>query len=406
MPPRKDGKAKERRRANGEGTIYWHKALQRYTTQVIDRTGKRRTLYGKTEAEVVAKKAKLLDDVKNDRPTTPARLTLDRLFDEFLAAEKISTEKVSSFARLESCVRCHLRPALGTRKLLGFRTKDVNDFTAAKQQEKKKDGKTPCNAASSIRLMLHVLGKAFGLAEAYGYSQKGTNPVRGAQLPPLPKRPPRALTQAQAKQLLHGARGDRHEALYVLALTSALRISELCGLRWTDLDLDGAQVTIRKKLLYVQRQLIDDEAPKRDEIPPTLPLHPLAVAALQEHKKRQAEQQQAYPGDWVRPDLVFVAKGGKPLRAGNVTGQDMPRLLKKAGLTGFTPHSLRASAATIAAERGADISVAQHLLRHKDPATTMKYYRAVRPHEVKQAVSLIGDALAPDDERTESAVAG
>jgi integrase len=60
---------------------------------------------------------------------------------------------------------------------------------------------------------------------------------------------------------------------------------------------------------------------------------------------------------------------------------------------GFTPHSLRSSAATIAAERGEDVAVVQRLLRHKDAATTMKYYRAVRPSEVQSAVTRLGDAL-------------
>jgi integrase len=81
----------------------------------------------------------------------------------------------------------------------------------------------------------------------------------------------------------------------------------------------------------------------------------------------------------------------------------MPKVLKRAGLDRFTPHSLRAFGCTIAAERGADITVAQRLLRHKDAATTMKYYRAVRPHQVANAVALIGDALAPISDDVEAA---
>ncbi|HEY7059836.1 MAG TPA: site-specific integrase [Chloroflexota bacterium] len=380
---------KSRRRANGEGTVYYNERLGLYVGQVVDRNGKRRTVYGKTQADALAKKAKLLRDVADNRPTTPARLTLGQLLAEYLEAEKIHTKKVSGYARLESCVRCHLLPALQTKRVAAFSTKDVNAFVRTKQEER-------C-AHTSILLMIHCLRRAFALAENYSYIPKGANPVAGATLPPLPDRQPCALTQEQAKRLLNAARGDRYEALYVLALTSGLRISELCGLRWDDLDLDRAQVTVRKKLLYVNRVLVDDEAPKRDELPPTLPLHRLAVAALRAHKKRQAEERLAYPGEWARPDLVFTIENGKPLRGNVVAAHHLPKLLKKVGLGHFTPHSLRASACTIAAERGADISVAQHLLRHKDPATTMRYYRAVRPHEVTSAVARIGDALAEDE---------
>jgi integrase len=379
-----------KKRANGEGTLYLNRRLGRWVGQVVDRQGNRRTVYGKSQDEAREKKAKLLNDVKDNRPTPPARLTVGQLLTEWLDAERIGAKKVSGYARLESCTRCHLKPALGTKKVIAFDTRAVNTFTRVKQDE-------GC-AASSIRLMLHCLRKAFDLAMTYGYIPNGANPVRGAKLPPLPRRQPRAMTQDEAKRFLTAARGDRLEALYALALTSGLRISELCGLRWSDLSLDASQVTIHKKLLYVNRALVDDEAPKRDETPPTLPLHPLAVAALAAHKKLQAAERLAYPGEWGRPDLVFVATGGKPLRASNVTSQDMPKVLRKAGLGHFTPHNLRASACTIAAERGADITVAQRLLRHKDAATTMRYYRAVRPHEVEQAVTLIGDALVPDNE--------
>src|SRR3954452_20321340 len=98
---------KGRRRANGEGTVYYSERLGRYVGQVVDRDGKRRTVYGKTQAEALDKKAKLLRDVDDNRPTTPARLTVGRLLAEYLEAEKIRTKKVSGYARLESCVRCH-----------------------------------------------------------------------------------------------------------------------------------------------------------------------------------------------------------------------------------------------------------------------------------------------------------
>jgi integrase len=345
----------------------------------------RKYIYGKTRREIQQKLVVALRDQQQGIAPVPARLTLGGLLDEWLQAEKVSGKRVSGYARLDSCVRCHLKPALASAKLVSFGPKDVDHFIRAKAAE-------GC-AASSIRLMVHCLRRAFSLAERYGYTPRGSNPASRASLPPLPEREPKALTLEQAAQLLEAARGDRLEALYVLALTSGLRISELCGLRWSDLDLDAGTVTIRKKLLYVNRQLVDDEPPKRDEAPPTLPLDPLAVAALKNHEARQTEERRAYPGDWQRPDLVFTTRDGKPKRAGNIASQDMPRLLKKAGLMGFTPHNLRASACTIAAERGADIAVVQRLLRHKDSATTTRYYRAVRPPEVKRAVSLIGDAL-------------
>jgi integrase len=378
------------KRGNLEGSIY-KRADGRWVGVLhlgyADGKRQRKSYYGETRRDVQQRLTAALRDQQQGIAPVSARLTVGVLLDEWLQAERISGKRVSGYARLESCVRSHLKPALATAKVVSFGPKAVDGFIRAKVAE-------GC-APSSIRLMVHCLRRAFGLAERYGYIPRGSNPAVRAALPPLPEREPRALTVEEAQRLLEAARGDRLEALYVLALTSGLRISELCGLRWADIDLEQGTITIRRKLLYIGKQLVDDEPPKRDDAPPTLPLHSLAATAIGSHRARQAAERLAYPDEWARPDLVFTTREGKPKRAGNVASQDMPRLLKKAGLKGFTPHSLRASAATIAAERGEDIAVVQRLLRHKDAATTMRYYRAVRPSEVASAVARLGDALRP-----------
>ncbi len=53
----------------------------------------------------------------------------------------------------------------------------------------------------------------------------------------------------EAKCFLATARGDRFKALYVLGMTSGMRLGELGGLFWSDLDPD-------RRVLYVQRALI------------------------------------------------------------------------------------------------------------------------------------------------------
>lgn len=386
--------ARPRRRGNGEGTAYFNEKLGLWTVQVSDsQAGKRRTAYAKTKDEALALKAKMVSDVAARRPATPARLTVGQLLTEWLEAEAIGTRRASGYERKVSAVRCHLRPALDKKRVATFGTRDVNDYIRERQA-------TGC-APSSIRLHVHCLRRAFALAEEYGYAPRGSNPVVGAKLPPLPEREPRAMTLEEAQAFLAATRGDRWEALYVVALTTGLRISELCGLRWEDVDLEARTVTVRKKLLYVSRTLVDDEGPKRDKTPPTLPLTPRAVEVLKVHKRRQAEERLAYPDTWARPDLVFTTPEGKPQR-GNIIGSHFtPKILAAAGLGHFTPHHLRSSAITLAGEHGEDLAVLQRLARHSSVATTMKY-RAVRSREVERAVSRLGDLLTPTEDDPET----
>jgi integrase len=74
------------------------------------------------------------------------------------------------------------------------------------------------------------------------------NPAARVDPPKIRQEEVTPLDAAQARTLLHDARGDRFEALYVLSLTVGLGMGEALGLRWSDIDLDA-------KTLRVSRQL-------------------------------------------------------------------------------------------------------------------------------------------------------
>ncbi|MEN8182033.1 MAG: tyrosine-type recombinase/integrase [Myxococcota bacterium] len=63
------------------------------------------------------------------------------------------------------------------------------------------------------------------------------NPADLVVRPKVQRREARALSGVEVAQLLKAARGDRLEALYVLAVATGLRQGELFGLRWKDIDL-------------------------------------------------------------------------------------------------------------------------------------------------------------------------
>jgi hypothetical protein len=56
------------------------------------------------------------------------------------------------------------------------------------------------------------------------------------------------FTPDQARRFLEAVKGDRLEALYVLALHTGLRQGELLGLTWTDVDLEGGRLSVRRSL--------------------------------------------------------------------------------------------------------------------------------------------------------------
>src|SRR5207302_3206922 len=109
-----------------------------------------------------------------------------------------------------------------------------------------------------------------------------------------PRQNMQALTPDQVVQLLETTKGDRLEALYVLAITTGLRQGELLGLQWEDVDLAGAVLHVRHTLHELSGRLWIGE-PKTRRSRRQVDLPAVAVAALRDHRERMMDE--GHPDD-------------------------------------------------------------------------------------------------------------
>src|SRR5918993_5496172 len=124
--------------------------------------------------------------------------------------------------------------------------------------------------------------------------------VADAVTPPRPTKPEiTPLSAEQVKMLLAAARGDRLEALYVLAVTTGMRIGEMFGLKWSDVDLDAGTVQVRRTVAADGTV----NPPKTSSGRRTIRLSKLAVRALSSHLRSS---------EWV-----FSSKAGTPINVCN-----------------------------------------------------------------------------------------
>jgi integrase len=135
------------------------------------------------------------------------------------------------------------------------------------------------------------------------------------------------LSLEEARRFLAAAQVDRFEALYVLGLSSGMRLGELGRLFWSDTDLT-------RRVLHVQRSLIIGhgqqslEAPKTPGSRRSISLTVRVVDALLRHQERQQSEGLPIKGD----ALVFRNKAGKPLNPSHLCCRSFEPLLKRAGL--------------------------------------------------------------------------
>jgi integrase len=225
------------------------------------------------------------------------------------------------------------------------------------------------------------------------------NPADGAVAPRPDKHDVAVLSPSQRAALLGAARGDELEALYVVALGTGMRLSELLGLRWADVawPAEGrpGTLTVRKQAKRTKERGLHLDDTKTDK-PRAIPVLPEVTAALEAHRARQARHRETV-ADWVDLDLVFPNDRGGIREKPNLHQRRWKPLVRRAGLPeGTTFHSLRHTFATHCLQRGIDIHTVQTWLGHATPKMLLEVYAHYIPAhgeaQIDQLGGLFGEA--------------
>ena len=374
------------KRGNGEGSITRRKDglyMARYTVQTA--TGpKRKALYGKTRGEVSEKLTKAMADRDGGLVFEGENRALSAFLDGWLEGTVKGSVKTSTYESYERVIRCHIKPELGRRKLKTL----APDHVQALYQRKLDSGLAP----GTVRLVHSVLSRALDQAVKWGTVPRN---VCKATTPPKPDSEEiKPLDAAHARQILKTAGGDRLEALYVLAVTAGLRIGELLGLRWQDVDLEATGATLR-----VQRTKSTAKSGPTFTTPKngkgrSIKLTRHAVEALKAHRAAQNAERLKAGSLWQDHGLVFCTHGGKPLDSHNVARTSFKPLLNRAGLPNIRFHDLRHTCATLLLSRGHHPKLVQELLGHSSVAMTFDRYSHVLPGMGDQTAAAMEAALS------------
>jgi len=177
-----------------------------------------------------------------------------------------------------------------------------------------------------------------------------SSPARKLKLPPLPKQPPKAVSQSDKDRILETARlsSSRDYAIVCILADSACRAGGLCAITLDNLDLDRQQAIVIEKqqtrfLLFTVR----------------------TVAAIRAYLLERPA---------VPCRELFIGQKRTPLKPGGIHAL-LDRLAGQAGVNGrHNPHSFRHGWARAALARHADLSDVAHVLGHRQVQTTYEFY--------------------------------
>jgi len=363
-----------KRRGHGEGSIY-QQADGRWCAILnlgYSESGKRRRRYvrGKTKREVREKLLKLQQQRADGILLDSSKLTIGEFLERWLDDDVRLNVKPATLQSYAGIVRNHLKPRVGGVRLVRLTPAGVQRLYS----ELEKEGKSP-----RLRLYVHaVLRRSLSRAVRWGLVVR--NVCEAVDPPRLIRKEMMVLNPDQAMMLIKAAEADRLHALYLVAITTGLRQGELYGLHWSDLNLEGATLSVRRTLVEINGKLTTAE-PKTTKSRRLVALPAVAVEALFEHRKRAIAEGNA-ASQWV-----FCDENGGPLRRQNVQRRSFKPLLKSAGLPEIRFHDLRHTSATLLLSQGVHPKVVQERLGHAQISITLDTYSHVLPGMQEDAAS-------------------
>ncbi len=262
------------KRANGEGSIY-QRQDGRWAASISIGGLKRKHFLGHTRGEVATK---LTEALKKQDDGLPVKFDLKRFdvfISEWLANHRTALEP-KTHTRYEQLMRCHATPALGKLQLEKITPAQVQRLYRKMEEGGSKGG--------TVRQLHAILHKAFSEAVQWNYMPRN---IADAVVPPKTAHlDMKTLSPEQSRRFLNAVRGDRLEALYVLAITTGMRQGELLGLRWQDVDLTNGSVHIQTTMQRTKNGFEFSE-PKTKKSRRQIVLTDVAKEALERHRINQ-----------------------------------------------------------------------------------------------------------------------
>lgn len=303
--------------------------------------------------------------------------------------------KPSTASSYRCQVNTHIVPQLGSvllRDLTGPMLNALYGRLLTSGRVRVKEGGSPGLSPTSVHLVHVTIHRMLKDAGRWGLVARNVADLADA---PRPRKSGESTmttwTPDQLRAFLGAVDGDRLQAMWLLFITTGLRRGELCGLRWSDIDLDAGRLRVTTSRTVVNHEVVEG-APKTSGSRREIGLDPATVSALRSHWARQGEERLAWGSSYASTDLLFTWADGRGIHP-NIVSKTFQRIARRAGLPVIRLHDLRHSYATAALEAGVALKVVSTRLGHSSISITGDIYSHVRAEVDQAAADLVAGSI-------------
>jgi len=338
-----------------------------------DASGKRKRIY--KSVKVPKKEAQrimyeMIAELEKGTYVEPKKITVEEYLLYWLEGKKPNLAP-RTYESYEMIAKKHLIPEFGTVELTKLQPLVVEEY---------KNKNLAFLSKRTVQYHLSVLSQAYNAAVKLQLAHR--NPVKVIEKPRVPKKRAEFLTPEQVNILLEAAKGKREFPAIFFALHTGMRLGEVLGLLWENVDLKNKFVHVRKQLQVVKGKGIAlQDILKTDSSHRTISISKPVVEFLMGLPRLN--------------EYVFcILEGrhaGKPYNPNNFDNR-FKRITSKAGLN-ITFHTLRHTHASLLLAAGEQLNVVQERLGHERASTTSDIYAHVLPNRQEKSADLFNEIL-------------
>jgi len=374
-------------RQKGKGS--WQ--IQIYTGTEPDGKPRRHfeTVHGR-KSDAQRRLTELLSSLDKGVYTPPGRLTLSEHLRAWLEGYVRTNCSPRTYDGYQSIIERHLIPALGHIQLKQLHAQQIQAYY----------GKA-CERLSkrTVHHQHRVLFQALKYAVRQGFL--GRNPAELVDPPSPEKKTMRTLKPPEVEILMDAAKDNFYYPIYYAAVSTGLRQAELLGLRWRDIDLDLASLSV-SQVLYKRGGVCIFKEPKTSHSRRRVAMTPKLALFLRDYRAEREWLYRQLGRGLTLDSLVFTSVKGTPID-GCVLSHAFGRIVKRAGLERVRFHDLRHTFASLMLLQGGKPKVISEALGHSSVAFTMDTYSHIISGMQEDAMALLDEVLPPGVSRKNNA---
>ncbi len=230
-------------------------------------------------------------------------------------------------------------------------------------------GKTILEHHRLLRAMLH---------KAVYWQLIVANPAERVQPPKARKPKRRSYDDEQTKVLLENleqlsSEDTKYKVAIILTVFTGVRLGELMGLEWQDVDFKNGIISINRSSQYLADMGVFTKVPKTESSIREIAIPEFIISLLEEYKLWYEEQKSVYGELWTNSDRLFVQADGKPMHPSTIS-KWFVKYVGQIGLPVINFHGLRHTNASLLVAQNIDIAVISARLGHAQISTTLDFY--------------------------------